>query len=235
MRELVLVAAMLAVASAAAADPAGGDFERTLNLPGSAMDVRLRYGSTAPGGTSLAGEGSIGTNLPGDGRLTVTVPHSLGPHAALGDTQLTAGYPIVPETDLLPKVALVAELALPTAPGSPRVARPGVKAAAAKQIHWGVVHDLHAETELRTEGRELARSYRTAVGANLHLLKATTASVDLVTLRPSARSLLPRSDHAELGLCHELTPGTHLRLGLGAGVIAGQSSLRSTLGLDLRF
>jgi hypothetical protein len=222
---------MLVVASVAAADAAAGDFERTVNLPGSAMDVRFHYGAPGPGATTLAGEGSLGTTLPGDGRLTVRLPASIGSNTVLGDTQVAAGYSLVRESDLLPKVSVLAELALPTAPGS-RGAHPGMKATAEKKLAWG---DLHAETELRTEGRQLARSYRTAVGARLHLRPTTTASFDLVTLRPSGRSLLPRDDQAQLGLCQELAPGTKLRLGVGAGVTGGQSSLRSTVGLDLRF
>jgi hypothetical protein len=218
---------MLAVASVAAA----GDFEGTVNLPGSAMDLKLHYAAPAAGATSLAGEGSVGASLPLDGRLTVRLPASIGDHAVFGDTQVSAGYPLVGESGLLPKVTVSAQLALPTAPGS-RGARPGMKITAEKKLAWG---DLHAESELRTEGIRLARSYRTTVGARLRLLKTTSASFDLITFRPSGRSLLPRSDQAQIGLCEELTPATKLRLGVGAGVTGGQSSLRSTLGVDLRF
>lgn len=227
MRKLGLVAAMLAVASAASA----GDFQSTVDLPGSAMDLKFHYAAPGAGATALAGEGSVGASLPLDGRLTVRLPARIGDHPVLGDTQVTAGYPLMGESELLPKVTVTAQLALPTAPGS-RGAHPGMKITAEKKLGWG---DLHAESELRTEGTRLARSYRTAVGARLHLSKATTASVDLVTLRPSGRSLLPRDDQAQIGLCQELTPATKLRLGVGAGVTGGQSSLRSTLGVDLRF
>jgi hypothetical protein len=221
-------------ASAAAADPADGSFGHTFELPGTPMDVRVHYNAAGPNSTTVAGEGSIGTNLPGDGRLIVRVPVSVGPNTVLGDTQLSAGYPVLRESELLPKIALTAELALPTAPGS-RGARPGMKATATKQLDLGVVHDVHAETELRTDGRELARSYRTTVGTHLRLLKKTTASLDWISLRPSGRSPLQREDHAQVGLCQEVSPNAHLRLGLGAGVTGNQSSLRSTLGVDFRF
>jgi len=120
---------------------------------------------------------------------------------------------------------------LPTAPGS-RGAHPGVKVAAQKKLFWG---DVHAETELRTEGRELAPSYRTAVGTRLQLRPKTSASLDLVTVRPPAGSLLRRDDQAQFGLCQELAPGARVRLGAGAKVTGGQSSLLSSVALDLRF
>ncbi|HTO07240.1 MAG TPA: hypothetical protein VMR86_09295 [Myxococcota bacterium] len=234
MRELGVVAGLWLAASVAGADPANGNLGATFALPGSAMDVRIHYASAGSGASALAGEGSLGANLPLDGRLTVRVPVSVGSSAMLGDTQVAAGYALLHESNLLPRLAVTAELALPTAPGS-HGARPGVKATAAKKLLWGPVRDFHVETELRTEGRGLARSYRTAVGTHLQILKSTTASIDLVTLRPSGRSLLPRDDQAQIGICQEVTKGTKLRLGLGAGVTGGQSSLRSTVGIDWRF
>jgi hypothetical protein len=227
---------VLAVAGLAAADPPASptppsNFARTLDVAGSRMDFHFDSAAAAPGATAVAGVGSVGATLPFDTQLTVRMPATFGEHAVMGDAQVAASYPLVDEGELLPKVSVLAQVALPTAPGS-RVVLPGVKATAEKKLFFG---DLHAETELRTDGRELARSYRTAVGARVRLRPKTSATLDLVTLRPSGHSLLPRDDHAQLGLCQELAPGTRVRLGVGAGVTGGQSSLRSSLGLDLRF
>jgi hypothetical protein len=67
------------------------------------------------------------------------------------------------------------------------------------------------------------------------LLGKTNATLDLFSVRPSAHSLFPRDDQAQLGLCQELAPGTRVRVGVGGGVTGGQSSLRSTVELDVRF
>ena len=222
---------VLAVARLAAADPSAADLASTLDLAGSRMDLRFDPTAPAPGSTALSGVGSVGASLPLDTRLTLRMPATLGDRPVVGDTQLAASRALVQETALFPTVALSAGLALPTAPGS-RGAHPGVKVAAQKKLFWG---DVHAETELRTEGRELALSYRTAVGTRLQLRPKTSASLDLVTVRPSAGSLLRRDDQAQLGLCQELAPGARVRLGAGAKVTGGQSSLLSSVALDLRF
>lgn len=222
---------VLAVARLAAADPSAADLASTLDLAGSRMDLRFDPTAPAPGSTALSGVGSVGASLPLDTRLTLRMPATLGDRPVVGDTQVAASRALVQETALFPTVALSAGLALPTAPGS-RGAHPGVKVAAQKKLFWG---DVHAETELRTEGRELALSYRTAVGTRLQLRPKTSASLDLVTVRPSAGSLLRRDDQAQLGLCQELAPGARVRLGAGAKVTGGQSSLLSSVALDLRF
>ena len=222
---------VLAVARLAAADPSAADLASTLDLAGSRMDLRFDPTAPAPGSTALSGVGSVGASLPLDTRLTLRMPATLGDRPVVGDTQVAASRALVQETALFPTVALSAGLALPTAPGS-RGAHPGVKVAAQKKLFWG---DVHAETELRTEGRELALSYRTAVGTRLQLRPKTSASLDLVTVRPSAGSLLRRDDQAQFGLCQELAPGARVRLGAGAKVTGGQSSLLSSVALDLRF
>ena len=222
---------VLAVARLAAADPSAADLASTLDLAGSRMDLRFDPTAPAPGSTALSGVGSVGASLPLDTRLTLRMPATLGDRPVVGDTQVAASRALVQETALFPTVALSAGLALPTAPGS-RGAHPGVKVAAQKKLFWG---DVHAETELRTEGRELAPSYRTAVGTRLQLRPKTSASLDLVTVRPSAGSLLRRDDQAQFGLCQELAPGARVRLGAGAKVTGGQSSLLSSVALDLRF
>jgi len=222
---------VLAVARLAAADPSAADLASTLDLAGSRMDLRFDPTAPAPGSTALSGVGSVGASLPLDTRLTLRMPATLGDRPVVGDTQVAASRALVQETALFPTVALSAGLALPTAPGS-RGAHPGVKVAAQKKLFWG---DVHAETELRTEGRELAPSYRTAVGTRLQLRPKTSASLDLVTVRPPAGSLLRRDDQAQFGLCQELAPGARVRLGAGAKVTGGQSSLLSSVALDLRF
>jgi len=223
---------LFAAASVAAADPPNANV--AVDVAGSQMNFRFDASSAAPaapGTTALAGVGSVGATLPGETQLTVRMPATFSDRPAIGDTQLAASYPLVAEGEIVPKVSLLAELALPTAPGS-REVRPGVKATAEKKLFFG---DVHAETELRTDGRPLARSYRTAVGARLQLRPSTSATLDLFTVRPSGRSALPREDQAQLGLCQDLAPGARVRVGVGAGVTGGQSSLRSTVGLDLRF
>ena len=172
---------VLAVARLAAADPSAADLASTLDLAGSRMDLRFDPTAPAPGSTALSGVGSVGASLPLDTRLTLRMPATLGDRPVVGDTQVAASRALVQETALFPTVALSAGLALPTAPGS-RGAHPGVKVAAQKKLFWG---DVHAETELRTEGRELAPSYRTAVGTRLQLRPKTSASLDLVTVRPA--------------------------------------------------
>jgi hypothetical protein len=209
-------------------------YDRTFDLAANPVEVRLHYGDPAPGATALVGEGSIGTKLPGEGQLTVRIPHVVGPVATLGNAQVAASYDLVQEGPVVPKISVVALADLPTARGA-RGVQPGLKASAAKKVASRVIHAIHVETELRTNGPSLAPSYRTAIGTDFRLRAATTGSLDYVALRPAIGSGAAREDLAQLGFSQSLGPLTRLRLAFGGGVSSGAPSVRATLGLDLRF
>ena len=239
MRDLVVAAMLMSglalpVRMASAADV--GTFGFT--LPVAPMDVRVHYVNASPSSPVVVGEGSLGANLPFDGRLTIRVPHTLGEKAVLGETHLAASYDLIRDAELLPRVSVVGNLNLPTAPGT-RGVHPGVKARAVKKLRLGVLREVHVESELVTSTaghNELAAGYRTAVGTSLNLLPGTSANFDVVANRPAAASGLPGDTSAQIGLSQILSPAAHLRLGFGAGVTTtGTSSLRSTVGVDLRF
>ncbi|HTO54327.1 MAG TPA: hypothetical protein VMR50_13160 [Myxococcota bacterium] len=237
MRDLAVVAAIIgsaiALPATSSADPLNA-VGRTIDLPVTPMDVRIQYGSSHPGSTDLVGEGSLGANLPGDGRLTIRVPHTLGERSIFGESHLAVGYDLLHEGDFMPKLAVTTQVALPTARGA-RGVQPGVKARATKKLHLGVIREVHAETELATQGRELARSYRATLGTSLKLEPETTASFDFVSTVP-APGAGARDNSAQLGLSHTLGKHSSLHLGFGAGVLStGQASLRSTVGIDLHF
>jgi hypothetical protein len=231
----------LALACLPAAARADG-FQRTLEVGANPVDVQLQYAGAAPGPTSsltpgamaLSGEGSVGTRLPGDGRLTLRVPHVMGSVPTLGVAQVAASYDLAQEGRLLPKLAVVARVDLPTVRGT-RGAHPGVRATAAKKVHAGVIDTVHVESELWTQGIDLTPSYRTLVGATFHVRAATSGSLDLVALRPGAGTGLAAESLAQLGLAQRLGFGATLRLGVAAGLVDGTNSLRATLGVDRRF
>jgi hypothetical protein len=219
-------AASLALCLLPKAASAFDGYERTIEVGSTPVEVRLRYGDAAPGSTALAGEGSLATELPGSGRLTLRVPHTVGQVAALGEAQLGASYDLGPRDGLLPEVAVVA-LAHP--------ALPGMRVSIAKQLRSRFLRSIHAETELRSEGPDLARSSRTSIGASFRLPAATTGMLQLVSYRPASGAAAARWDLAELALSHALGPDANLRLGLGGALSEGSASLRTQIGVELRF
>lgn len=196
--------------------------------------MRLHYGDAAPGSTALAGEGSLATGLPGSGQLTLRVPHTVGQVAALGEAQLGASYDLEPRYELLPQVAVVALVPAPSAPAA-RTALPGMKASLDKRLRSRFLRSVHVEAELRSESPGLARSSRTSIGASFRLPAATNGTLQLISYRPARGSPAAREDLAELALSHALGPDANLRLGLGAALSDGVASLRTQVGVELRF
>jgi len=231
-----VIAAVLACVGVPMARASASDFQETFDLVANPVSVHMHYANTGlvPGSTAGVGEGSIGTKLPGDGQLTLRVPLCVGSRPLLGNTQVAAGYDVLTENAFLPKVSVTAQLDLPTAPGSSR-ARPGVRATVAKKLRAGPIEGFYVESELRTDGRDLATSYRTAVGTTFRLPVALTGNLDFVVLRPPAGSGLARDNIAQFGLSTPLGASSTLRLGFGAGLSTPTPSLRSTLGIDLHF
>jgi hypothetical protein len=235
LRSFAVVVTALACISLPGARAGATDFEQTLDLAASPVELRVHSASAAPGSSApVAGEGSIGAKLPGDGQLTLRVPYLMGSRPVLGDSQLAAGYELLAERELLPKISVTAQLDLPTARGS-SAAHPGMKATVAKKLRAGVIRAVYVESELHTNGRDLATSYRTAVGTSFQLPLATTGNFDFAMVRPPIGSGVPRDDTAQLGLSWALGAGSSLHLGVGAGLSTGVPSLRSNLGIDLHF
>jgi hypothetical protein len=220
---------MLALAPGAASG-----FQRTVDLGSRPVEVRLQYPEAAPGATALAGEGSLGTPIPGNGQLLLRVPHVVGRGGTLGDAQLAAAYELAPARARLPKLAMEALVELPTAPGA-RAARPGVRASAAAWLDNRFLRSLQLASELRTVGPELAPTTRASLGASFRVLAETRGTLELVTVRPPRGSPASREALAQLSLSHALGPDASLRLGLAGQLHGDAALLRGQVGFDLRF
>jgi hypothetical protein len=241
MQSLVVLASSLVLGFtplATADDGSGGaepqnSYQGTLQLVPSATQVRLHDAA----GSTVSGEGSVQTPLPGEGHLLLRVPYVLGESAAIGDSELSANYE-TSEGKALPKVGLSALLDLPTAPGA-RGAHPGLKATAVKKFNQGLVESVHVESELRTEGLNLDPHYRTAVGTTLRLGSGTSGSVDFIeqeAVHPLAVANAPSERFlAQVGLKRKLDASTGLHVGLDAGLGADPHPLRAVIGIDRRF
>ncbi|HXZ85420.1 MAG TPA: hypothetical protein VEI82_08020 [Myxococcota bacterium] len=208
-------------------------YQRTIEVGESAVDVQLHYGSGTPG-IGLSGVGILGTDLPGHGRLVFSLPHLVGSEGELGTAEVAASYDLAPAGWPLPKLAVTALVDLPTAPGS-RGAHPGLKATAVRDLGLGPLEPLRVESELRTEGPDLALSYRAAVGTGLRLGPATELGLELAALRPPTDTAAPREEHAQLRLTQQLRGKIRLRLGLSAGLANHQGSLRASFGIARGF
>lgn len=200
----------------------------------SSIELRVHHASTAPGSEAVAGEGSLETRLPGEGQLMLRLPYVVGQIPAVGIAQVAASYDLAKETPLVPNVAVVAHVDLPTAPGA-RGAQPGARLTVAKRLGGGIIETIHLESEMWTEGPTLTRSYRAAIGTTFRLRAATSGSLDLVALRPGADTGRANENLAQLGLAHQLDPDTNLRVGVAAGIAGGASPIRATFGIDHRF
>jgi hypothetical protein len=211
------------------ANELGGSFD----LAGERVDVQLHPGNASPGATAVAGEGSVRTVLPYDGRLTLRLPYVVGESAALGNAQVAASFDLAKERVALPSLGLTARVDLPTAPGA-RAPCPGVKAVATKKLELGVLEAIHAEGELWTDGPRLAPCHRTALGATLRLHKATHATLELVSVRAHAGATAVRQDSAQIGVSHRVG-GTGLHAGVAAIVAGNSTSLRASFGIEQRF
>lgn len=241
LRNLVLVAASLAFGLAPVAAAAAGsgsadapsEFQRTIAVGSNSVELRVQHATSAPGSEVSSGEGSVATALPGEGQLMLRLPWVVGQTAAVGTAQLAASYDLAKESPLVPNIAVVARVDLPTAPGA-RGARPGVRATAAKTVDVGVIETIRLESEFWTAGPSLSPSYRAAVGTTFRLRAATSGSVDLVALRPGAATG-PSENLAQVGLSHRLDADTNVRVGVAASLTAGASPLRATLGFEHRF
>ena len=243
LREFSAIATLLALLCAAIDAAAAGPtpdlsedaYQRTINVGARTLDVQLQYAQPAPGVAAVAGEGSVSTALPGEGHLTLRVPHLLGgERAVLGNAQLAASYDLVGERALLPSLGVVAHVDLPTAPGT-REARPSVKAVAAKKLGFGILEGIHLESELWTDGRNLVPGYRAAIGTTLRLSPATHGNLELVSLRPRMAAGFARESQAQLGLSHRLDADTALRAGIAGRVAGDVNSINATIGFDRRF
>ncbi len=215
--------------------PAAADgFSRTVDVFPSPIELRLTYAPPAALGTSaMAGEGSLGTRLPYEGRLTLRLPHVVGESPALGNAQVGVSYDIAREGRLLPNLAIAARVDLPTAHGA-RNALPGVRATVGKRLAAGPLESLRLETEMWTNGPQLTPSYRTLVGATFRLRAATSGSLDFIAIRPAA-GFGPEERMAQLGLSQRFGGASTVRLGLATGLVDGANSLRATIGLDTHF
>lgn len=213
---------------------ASGDYERTIEVGSRPIDVRLHYGAAAPGSSAIAGEGLLATPLPGTGRLTLRLPHTFGEVSTLGAPQLAASYDLAPRPDLLPRFGVAALVNVPEVAGT-RTALPGVRASAQREIGTRFLQSFHVESELRTEGPTLAPSARTRVGARFRLPAALRGTLELVTVRPSSSAATPRENLAQLGLARAFGRDATLQLGVGGGRTGDAASLRTRLGVDLRF
>lgn len=222
--------ALAAIFASAAVQASAGGYEGTFDLGPNPVEVRLHYGDPAPGAATVAGEGSVGAPLPGEGRLTVRVPVVVGEAPAVGITQVAASYDLEHGTELLPHVSLVALVDLPTAKGAVGT-RPALKVTAAKSLGPGFFEAIRVESELSTDTVALLPSYRTAVGASFRLPAATRVSLDFVALRPAVATGAPSQNLAQLGLSHAVAKHASVRFGLGSD----SKSVRATFGLDYRF
>lgn len=242
LRNLVLVAASLALgfapAPARAASASPGDaatgYQRTIELGPNAIELRVQQARSAGSSDALSGEGTVATQLPGDGHLTLRLPYVVAQAPVVGTAQLAASYSLANESPLVPSVAVAAHVDLPTAPGA-RGARPGVRASAMKTLGLGVIDTVRVESELWTDGATLTPSYRALVGTTFRLLRTTSGSLELVALRPSAGTGAVNDNLVQLAVSHRLDPATNLHFGVAAGLAYGVSPLRVTLGLDHRF
>ena len=231
---VLLCAALDAAAAGPTLDPGEDGYHRTLTVGAKTLDVQLQYAQTVPGGTAVAGEGSVSTALPGEGRLTLRLPHLLGEGVALGNAQLAASYDLLAERQLLPSLGVVAHVDLPTAPGT-RDPRPAVKAIAAKKLGLGVLEGVHLESELWTDGRDLVPGYRAALGTTLRLSPATRGSLELISLRPRIAAGFARESQAQIGLSHRLDALTGLRAGVSGRAAVDGNSISATIGFDRHF
>jgi hypothetical protein len=234
LRDFSAIATSLALLCLAIDAVAEDGYQRTINVGAKTVDVQLQYARPSPGVAAVAGEGSVSTALPGDGHLTLRLPHLLGERAVLGSAQLAASYDLVGERSLLPSLGVVAHVDLPTAPGT-RAARPSVKAVAAKKVSLGILEGIHLESELWTDGRDLVPGYRAAIGTTLRLSPATHGSVELVSLRPRMSAGFARESLAQLGLSHRLDADTGLHAGIAGRVAGDVNSINATVGFDRRF
>jgi hypothetical protein len=244
LRYLALVATSFALgfaplaarAAGAGPDETPSGFERTIRVGPSSVELRVHAATSPPGSAVSAGEGSIATPLPGEGQLTLRVPYVVSQSPAVGNAQLAASYELAKESSLLPNLAVVARVDLPTAPGA-RGAHPGVRATAAKKLGTGVIEAIRVESELWTAGPSLAPSYRALIGTTLRLHGATSGTVDLIALRPGPGAA--RENLAQLGLAHRLDPATSLHVGVAAGLgetaSAAPFPFRATLGFERKF
>src|SRR5262249_23309525 len=156
-------------------------------------------GAAAWNATAVAGEGNVRTVLPFDGRLTLRLPYVVGSTAVLGNAQLAASYQLAKEHDFLPSLGLTARVDLPTAPGA-RQPLPGVRAVATKKLDFGLLENLHAESELWTDGERLTPCHRAAIGATLKLPQATRLAIDWVSVRGQVNDTPLRQDLAQLSV-----------------------------------
>lgn len=225
LRDFLAIAAVLGFVWAPIGAAAADAYQRTIDLGAKTVEVQLQY---APG------EGSVSTALPGDGQLTLRLPHLQGEGVALGNTQLAASYDLLGERQLLPSLGLVAHVDLPTATGT-RDVRPSVKAFAEKRLDLGILEAFQLESEVWTDGHDLVPGYRTAFGTTLRLSPATRGSVQLIALRPGVAAGFARENLAQLGLSHRLDADTGLHAGVAARVAGDANSLSATIGFDRRF
>jgi hypothetical protein len=242
LRNLVPVATCLALGilplgaratDSGAAAPAPG-FHETLEVGTTSVEVQVHTWSAPAGASSVAGDGSIRASLPGEGHLSLQLPYVVGRDSTVGNVQLAASYDLAKESRLVPSIAVVAHVDLPTAPGT-RAAHPGVKATAAKRLGSGVIQTIRAESELWTEGPDLALSYRALIATTFRLRAATTGSLEFISLHPAGGPVLQDEFLAQLGLSQKLDPATTLHLGAAAGLVDPASPFRVTLGIEHRF
>lgn len=233
LRQFPAIAMALALLWAPLGAAADG-FERTFALGPRRFDVSLSYADAAPGTAVRAGEGSVRTELPWAGQLTLRVPHLMGEKATLGSAWLGASYDLVPERPLLPSLGVVAHVDLPTAPGM-RDARSGVKAVATKNLRFGIVDAVQLESEMWSDGAQPAPGHRAALRTLLRFFPATTGSLEIVSFRQSVARGVAQEGLAQLGLSQRLGRDTALWAGVAAHTAGPVRSIQATLGFHARF
>src|SRR5262247_830293 len=89
-------AAALALLCAPTAAVAGG-YELTFDFGANTVELGLRYDDSNPGAAAHPGEGSLQTQLPLAGKLTLSVPALLGETgtATLGNTRVGADFGVL--------------------------------------------------------------------------------------------------------------------------------------------
>jgi hypothetical protein len=202
--------------------------ERPADVSPSGAEVQPGH-NAPPVSTAGAGEGTLKVMLPGEGRVTLRLP------TTVGATEVRIDYDIAHESHGLPNVAVAALVDLPTAAGM-HGPKAGVKTTAVKQMGSGVVQNIHLESELRTDGAN--PSYRIGVGTIVRLGPETSGSLDFIdqqaVCRPGDASSPSKSQVGQLGLSHKFDASTGFRFGL-AHDLGDARSLRATIGIDRHF
>ena len=234
MSLVLLLAPIRAAGADSSSDVAENGYQRTIEVGAKTVEMQLHYGNAAPGTLAVAGEGTVRTEIPGEGQLTLRVPHLVGQGVALGDAQVAARYDLVAEGQLLPSLDLVANIDLPTAPRT-REVRPCLKATSAKSVGVGFIEAVRFESELWTDGRRSTPGYRAAIGTTLRFSPATVGNLELVSLRSRIAPGFARESLAQLGLSHRLNADAGLHAGVAARVAGESNSISATIGFDRRF